>query len=66
MIGIGLVWFGRVKQRWGWVQFGLVGFSFVLGWIVLVSLTGVFPENLNDLGIFFIQGWSWVGVRERG
>ena len=56
MIGIGLVWFGRVKQRWGWVQFGLVGFSFVFGWIVLVSFTGVFPENLNDLGIFFIQG----------
>ena len=48
------------------VQFGLVGFHFGLGWSVLVNITGVFPENFNDLGIFFIQGWSWVGVGERG
>ena len=53
-------------QEVGWVQFGLVGFGFGLGWNVLVNFTGVFPENFNDLGIFFIQGWSWVGVGERG
>ena len=53
-------------KRWGWVQFGLVGLGFGLGWNVLVNFTGVFPENFNDLGIFFIQGWGWVGVGERG
>ena len=51
---------------WGWVQFGLVGFGFGLGWIVLVSFTGVFPEDSNDLGICFIQGWGLVGVGEMG
>ena len=53
-------------MRWGWVQFGLVGFGFGLGWIVLVSFTGVFPEDSNDLGICFIQGWGLVGVGEMG
>ena len=53
-------------KRWGWVQFGLVGFGFGLGWNVLVNFIGVFPENFNDLGIFSIQGWSWMGVGERG
>ena len=74
MIGSGFVLFGRVKQgkvefgcvRLSRVQFGLVGFGFGVGWNVLVNFTGVLPENFNDLEIFFIQGWSWVGVGERG
>ena len=74
MIGIGFVLFGRFKQgkvefgcvRLDGVGLGSVWFGFGLGWIVLVNFTGVFPEDLNDLGICFIQGWGWVGVGEMG
>ena len=69
LIELSRVWLSLVElglKRWGWVQFGLVGFCFGLGWNVWVNFTGVFPENFNDLGISFIQGWSSVGVGKRG